>query len=54
MDYKKGNKHTHRNTHALPLKVKNSLLNVLNIFYSVYRQNVEVIGKELDNIKDKV
>ena len=26
IDYKKGNKHTHRNMHALPLKVKDDLL----------------------------
>lgn len=28
LDYKKGNKHTHRNMHALPLQVKDSLLKV--------------------------
>lgn len=28
LDYKKGNKHSHRNTHALPLHVKQSLLKV--------------------------
>jgi hypothetical protein len=28
LDYKKGNKHTHRNTHALPMLVKSDLLKV--------------------------
>jgi hypothetical protein len=31
VDFKKGNKHTHRNTHAMPLHVKSSLLNVLTL-----------------------
>lgn len=29
LDFKKGNKHTHRNTHALPMNVKSTLLKVL-------------------------
>lgn len=28
LDYKKGDKHTHRNTHAIPLEVKDALLKV--------------------------
>jgi hypothetical protein len=36
LDYKKGNKHTHRNTHALPLNVKSTLLKVL-IKFIMYR-----------------
>lgn len=33
LDYKKGDKHTHRNTHALPLKTKDALMNVFICFY---------------------
>lgn len=28
LDYKKGDRHTHRNTHALPLEVKDKLMKV--------------------------
>lgn len=28
LDYKKGNKHSHHNPHALPMRVKDSLLKV--------------------------
>lgn len=28
LDYKKGNKHTHRNPHAIPLEVKDAILKV--------------------------
>jgi hypothetical protein len=32
LDYKKGNKHSHKNTHAIPLEVKDKLLKVGFIF----------------------
>jgi hypothetical protein len=50
IDYKKGNKHTHRNTHALPFRVKDSLLRVTNNLLSLKKV---VIGRKLDNCKDK-
>lgn len=50
LDYKKGNKHTHRNTHAIPLNVKDKLLKVIINLSS--RKKV-VTGKKLDNYKDK-
>jgi len=51
LDYKKGNKHTHRNTHAIPLKVKDRLLKVCVLKCSPKR---EAIGKELDKWKGRV
>lgn len=51
LDYKKGNKHSHANPHALPLRVKDSLLKVFLII--IFRAKKAEIGKELGNIKDK-
>lgn len=31
LDYKKGKKNTHRNPHALPLRVKDDLLKVIDM-----------------------
>lgn len=52
LDYKKGDRHTHRNPHALPLKVKHDLMNVYCFFYSRLKE-VE-IGKEYVNIREIV
>lgn len=43
LDYKKGDKHSHTNPHALPLEVKQSLVNVKDQSRS---QKREEIGKE--------
>ena len=43
LDYKKGGKHDHKNPHAIPLKVKDRLLNVKIIEFS---QKKEEIGKK--------
>lgn len=51
LDFKKGNKHTHRNPHALPMKVKDTLLKVFYIIIHSLRK-VE-IGKKSENIKGK-
>ena len=52
LDYKKGDRHTHRNPHALPLKVKHDLMNVYCFFYCRLKE-VE-IGKEYVNIREIV
>lgn len=37
LDYKKGDRHTHRNPHALPLNVKDDLMKVLLIIIQTKR-----------------
>ncbi len=44
LDYKFGNKHTHKNPHAIPLQLKRKLVNVMIIFK--IRAKKGVTGKE--------
>ena len=41
LDYKKGDKHTHKNTHAMPLSLKHKLLKVILIL-SPRQKKVEI------------
>ena len=45
-DFKKGGKHDHRNQHALPLELKEKLLNVS---LSLSSRKKEEIGKESES-----
>ena len=52
LDYKKGDRHTHRNTHALPLELKDKLMNV--IVNDIHSKTKQETGKKSDNYKDRV
>lgn len=51
LDYKKGGKHAHKNPHAIPLVLKQKLLNVHRSLLSLKKVG---IGKQFDRWKDKV
>lgn len=51
LDYKKGGKHAHKNPHAIPLVLKQKLLNVQRSLFSLKKVG---IGKQFDRCKDKV
>lgn len=50
LDYKKGGKHDHTNPHAIPLKLKQKLINVHSPRVSPKRAE---IGKKSGNWKDR-
>ena len=51
LDYKKGNKHDHKNPHAIPLEIKQKLLNVSHFLSS---QRKEVTGRKFESCRDRV
>jgi hypothetical protein len=50
LDYKKGSPHDHKNPHAIPLELKQKLLNVRQDLCSPKR---EAIGRRSENSKGK-
>ncbi len=51
LDYKKGDKHSHTNPHAIPLELKQSLLKVSRLLFS--RRKAE-IGSKLESSNAEV
>ena len=51
LDYKLGNKHSHKNPHAIPMRVKDHYLKVLTHLLS---RKKEAIGRKLDSLKGRV
>ena len=51
LDYKKGNKHDHKNPHAIPLETKQKLLNVKTF---LFRPRKEGTGRKSESFRGRV